>query len=119
MEVSIAPDRAEAFRHVIPGPEAGRAAEALARLHRRTHPLDLEQPDVVPQVAMANQAPVVVGGKYQVVGIEGSFLCFIPTSGPVDHAQATGRNEFTCDAFLPRLHQAGRLDCSTQTGRCF
>ena len=32
---------------------------------------------------------------------------------------ATGRNEFSCDAVLPRLHQAGRLDCSTQTGRCF
>ena len=79
VEVSIAPDRAEAFRHVILGPEAGRAAEALSSLHRRPHPLDLEQPDVVSQVAMANQAPVVVGGKYQVVGIEGLFLCFIPT----------------------------------------
>ena len=33
--------------------------------------------------------------------------------------KATGRNEFTCDAVLPRLHQAERLDCSTQTGRCF
>ena len=30
--------------------------------------------------------------------------------------KATGRNEFTCDAVLPRLHQAGKLDCSTQTG---
>ena len=27
VEVSIAPDRVEAFRHVIPGPEAGRIAE--------------------------------------------------------------------------------------------
>jgi hypothetical protein len=56
VEVSIAPDRAEGFRHVIPGPEAGRAAEALLRFHHRAHPLDLEQPDVVSQVAMANQA---------------------------------------------------------------
>src|SRR5271157_3339898 len=69
--ISVAPDRAEGLRHVIPGPEAVRAEEARARLHHRTHPLDLEQPDVVPQAAMTNQAPVVVGSKYQVVGIDG------------------------------------------------
>src|SRR5271157_4179884 len=42
LEIAVATDRAEAFRHEIPGTEAGRAAEALARLHRRAHPLDLE-----------------------------------------------------------------------------
>src|SRR5208283_1122861 len=57
------------------------------RLHRRAHALDLEQPDVVSQVAMANQAPVVVGGKDQVVGVDGPSLRFVPTRSPVDHAQ--------------------------------
>jgi len=40
-------------------------------------------------------------------------------SGKATTLKSTGRNEFTCDAVLPRLHQAGKLDCSTQTGRCF
>src|SRR5271157_1291250 len=85
--ISVAPDRAQGLRHVIPGPEAGRAEEARARLHHRTHPLDLEQPDVAPQVAMTNQAPVVVGSKYQVVGIDGPPLRLVPSRSPVDHAQ--------------------------------
>jgi hypothetical protein len=87
VEVSIAPSRAEAFHHKIPGTEAGRATERLSGLLDRAHPLDLEQPDIVPQMAMANQAPVVVGGKDQVVGVDGPPLRFVPTSGPVDHAQ--------------------------------
>src|SRR5271157_4585560 len=85
MVISVAPNRAEGLRHVIPGPEAGRAAEELARLHSRAHPLDLEQPDVVPQVAMTNQAPVVVRGKHQVVRVNGPRLRFVPTRGPVDN----------------------------------
>src|SRR5271157_6096697 len=85
--ISVAPDRAEGLRHVIPGPEAVRAEEARARLHHRTHPLDLEQPDVVPQAAMTNQAPVVVGSKYQVVGIDGPPLRLVPSRSPVDHTQ--------------------------------
>src|SRR5208337_2579903 len=87
LEISVAPDRAEAFRHELLGPEVGRAAETLARLLHRTHSLDLEQADGVPPMAVANQAPVVVGGKDQVVGVDGPPLRLVPTGGPVDHAQ--------------------------------
>ena len=83
LEISVAPDRAEAFRHELLGPEVGRAAETLARLLHRTHSLDLEQPDGVSQVAMANQAPVLLkfwilefgmrnGGGWQILRRKGA-----------------------------------------------
>src|SRR5271157_5856804 len=110
--ISVAPDRAEGLRHVIPGPEAGRAEEARARLHHQTHPLDLEQPDVVPQAAMTNQAPVVVGSKYQVVGIDGPPLRLVPTRSPVDHAQLPrltyGRHQNPKDLRIIRRLNAGQ-----------
>ena len=36
-------------------------------------------------------------------------MCVFSPAIYVD-TKATGGNEFTCDAVLPRLHQAGRLD---------
>jgi hypothetical protein len=49
----------------------------------------------------------------------GDLLGFAHWCSPAMSPKATGRIEFTYDAVLPWLHQAGRLDCTTQTGRCF
>ena len=56
------------------------------------------------------------GSEKIIVPVKPTAIAVRPKPGST---KATGRNEFTCDAVLPRLHQAGRLDCSTQTGRCF